>query len=381
MTGGINHQNDGFSIVVDKSIASVIQQHLASGGYINNDYAIKDLGLHIAIPVTNPVVIRKLDWFDEEKLQFETIILEPKKSTNTPAQEIVSKIEQLLVANSLILTREMVNFLPKKWELFSDLAIVPSDSLNSKEWQDLFSKNEALSEEIWHIIADSLKVSRIARQSEIANDKLRSSQVKLIVGDSGEVEFVDFGVKFWLDVTKVMFSSGNVTERHRIGSIDMTGEVVVDAFSGIGYYTLPMLVRSNAKHVYACELNPNSIDALTKGANLNAVSDKLTIIEGDNQITLKSLSRMADRVHLGILPSSENTWQLAIDCLKQSGGIIHIHMNVRENEISSFVDYCLKQLKQYAVHREFNVVELIHLEKVKWYAPHIRHIVIDVSVK
>ena len=381
MTGGINHQNDGFSIVVDKSIASVIHQHLASGGYINNDYVIKDLGQHIAIPVTNPVVIRKLDWFDEEKLQFETIILEPKKSTNTPAQEIVSKIEQLLVANSLILTKEMVNFLPKKWELFSDLAIVPSDSLNSKEWQDLLSKNEALSEEIWQIIADSLKVSRIARQSEIADDKLRSSQVKMIVGDSGEVEFVDYGVKFWLDVTKVMFSSGNVTERHRIGSIDMTGEVVVDAFSGIGYYTLPMLVRSNAKHVYACELNPNSIDALTKGAELNAVSDKLTIIEGDNQITLKSLSRMADRVHLGILPSSENTWQLAIDCLKQSGGIIHIHMNVRENQISSFVDYCLERMKQYAVHREFNVVELIHLEKVKWYAPHIRHIVIDVSVK
>ena len=381
MTGGINHQNDGISLVVDKSIASDIHQHLVDGGYINNDYVIKDLGQHIAIPVTNPVVIRKLDWFDEEKLQFETIILEPKKSTNTPAQEIVSKIEKLLVANSLILTKEMVNFLPKKWELFSDLAIVPSDSLNSKEWQDLLSKNEALSEEIWQMIADSLKVSRIARQSEIANDKLRSSQVKMIVGDSGEVEFVDYGVKFWLDVTKVMFSSGNVTERHRIGSIDMTGEVVVDAFSGIGYYTLPMLVRSNAKHVYACELNPNSIDALTKGADLNAVSDRLTIIEGDNQITLKSLSRMADRVHLGILPSSENTWQLAIDCLKQSGGIIHIHMNVRENEISSFVDYCLKQLQQYAVHREFNVVELIHLEKVKWYAPHIRHIVIDVSVK
>lgn len=381
MTGGVNHQNDGFSLVVDKSIASDIHQHLVDGGYINNDYVIKDLGQHIAIPVTNPVVIRKLDWFDEEKLQFETIILEPKKSTNTPAQEIVSKIEQLLVANSLILTKEMVNFLPKKWELFSDLAIVPSDSLNSKEWQDLLSKNEALSEEIWQIIADSLKVSRIARQSEIADDKLRSSQVKMIVGDSGEVEFVDYGVKFWLDVTKVMFSSGNVTERHRIGSIDMTGEVVVDAFSGIGYYTLPMLVRSNAKHVYACELNPDSIDALTKGADLNAVSDKLTIIEGDNQITLKSLSRMADRVHLGILPSSENTWQLAIDCLKQSGGIIHIHMNVRENQISSFVDYCLERMKQYAVHREFNVVELIHLEKVKWYAPHIRHIVIDVSVK
>ena len=90
-------------------------------------------------------------------------------------------------------------------------------------------------------------------------------------------------MKFWLDVTKVMFSSGNVSERHRIGDIDMTGEVVVDAFSGIGYYTLPMLVRSNAEHVYACELNPNSIVALAKGAKLNDVTDKLTIVEGDNE--------------------------------------------------------------------------------------------------
>jgi tRNA wybutosine-synthesizing protein 3 len=160
----------------------------------------------------------------------------------------------------------------------------------------------------------------------------------------------------------------------------MAGEIVVDAFSGIGYYTLPMLVRSNAKHVYACELNPNSINALTKGAELNVVSDRLTIIEGDNQITLQRLTGIADRVHLGILPSSENTWPSALDCLKKSGGIIHIHMNVREKEIDSFVEYCLEQIKHYAAQRDFNTIQLKHVEKVKWYAPHIRHIVIDVSI-
>ena len=113
---------------------------------------------------------------------------------------------------------------------------------------------------------------------------------------------------------------------------------------------------------------------------MNAVSNRLTIIEGDNQITLQTLTNIADRVHLGILPSSENTWPLAIDCLKQSGGIIHIHMNVREKEIDSFVEYCLEQVKSYAGQRDFNTIQLQHVEKVKWYAPHIRHIVIDVSI-
>ena len=380
MTEVANHQNDGWCILVDKSIASLIHERLKDGDYINEVFVIKDLGQQVAIPVKHPDIISGLKWFDDESLQFSQIKLEIKKLTKTPAQELVTNIEKLLSKNSIILTPEMASYLPKKWELLGDLALVPSDVLNTEEWHIIRSKNETMYQEIWQEIANSLRVSRIARQSEIAKDKLRSSQVKMIIGDSGEVEFTDNGVKFWLDVTKVMFSSGNVTERHRIGEIDMTGEIVVDAFSGIGYYTLPMLVRSNAKHIYACELNPNSINALTKGAELNAVSNKLTILEGDNQITLQSLSNIADRVHLGILPSSENTWQLAVDCLKQSGGIIHIHMNVREKEIDSFVDYCLEQLKQYAAQRDFNTIQLQHVEKVKWYAPHIRHIVIDVSI-
>ena len=380
MTEVANHQNDGWCILVDKSIASLIHERLKDGDYINEVFVIKDLGQQVAIPVKHPDIISGLKWFDDESLQFSQIKLEIKKLTKTPAQELVTNIEKLLSKNSIILTPEMASYLPKKWELLGDLALVPSDVLNTEEWHIIRSKNETLYQEIWQEIANSLRVSRIARQSEIAKDKLRSSQVKMIIGDSGEVEFTDNGVKFWLDVTKVMFSSGNVTERHRIGEIDMTGEIVVDAFSGIGYYTLPMLVRSNAKHIYACELNPNSINALTKGAELNAVSNKLTILEGDNQITLQSLSNIADRVHLGILPSSENTWQLAVNCLKQSGGIIHIHMNVREKEIDSFVDYCLEQLKQYAAQRDFNTIQLQHVEKVKWYAPHIRHIVIDVSI-
>ena len=380
MTEVTNHQNDGWCILVDKSIASAIHEHLKNGDYMSEEFVIKDLGLQVAIPIKNPNMISGLEWFDNESFQFSKVKLEIKKTIKTPAQELVTSVEKLLLKHSIIFTQEMASCLPTKWQLFGDLALVPSDALNSEEWRIIRSENDTLYQEVWREIATSLRVSRIARQSEIANDKLRSSQVKMIIGDSGEVEFTDNGVKFWFDVTKVMFSSGNVTERHRIGDIDMSGEIVVDAFSGIGYYTLPMLVRSNAKHVYACELNPNSIDALTKGAELNAVSDRLTIIEGDNQITLQSLTNIADRVHLGILPSSENTWSLAVDCLKQIGGMVHIHMNVREKEIDSFAEYCLEQIKHHAAQRDFNTIKLQHVEKVKWYAPHIRHIVIDICI-
>ena len=47
-----------------------------------------------------------------------------------------------------------------------------------------------------------------------------------------------------LDVTRCMFSSGNGTEKARMGRLACCKETVVDLFAGIGYYTLPLLVHA-----------------------------------------------------------------------------------------------------------------------------------------
>ena len=371
-----------YSILVDKTIASLIHQRLIEENQLDYRFKIKDIGKQVAIPIVNLEYLKQLDWFDDDLFITKIVKLEMKNSNQIPAEKIVSQISEFFKQKSTPISEEMLDNLPKKWEMFNDLAIIPNDSVNSLEWRRVLANDESLTEKIWEIIAECINVSRIARQDEIAVDNIRSSQVKMIKGNSGEVEFVDNGVKFWLDVTKVMFSSGNVTERHRIGDINMDGEIVIDAFAGIGYYTLPMLVRSNAKHVYACEMNPNSIIALRRGAELNKVLDRLTIVEGDNQETLQSLTGIADRLHLGILPSSQSTWKLAINCLKSTGGMIHIHMNVKESEIEDFSDQCIAELNKYAVNQcGFENVSLQHVEKVKWYAPHIRHIVLDVAIR
>ena len=382
MTEDTNLQNDVPSILVDKTIASLIHQRLIEENLLDYRFKIKDIGKQVAIPIVNLEYLKQQDWFDDDSFITKIVKLEMKNSNQIPAEKIVSQISEFFKQKSTPISEEMLDNLPKKWEMFNDLAIIPNDSVNSLEWRRVLANDESLTKKIWEIIAECINVSRIARQAEIAVDKIRSSQVKMIKGNSGEVEFVDNGVKFWLDVTKVMFSSGNVTERHRIGEINMDGEIVIDAFAGIGYYTLPMLVRSNAKHVYACEMNPNSIMALRHGAELNQVLDRLTIVEGDNQETLQSLTGIADRLHLGILPSSQSTWKLAINCLKSTGGMIHIHMNVKESEIEDFSDQCIAELNKYAVNQcGFENVSLQHVEKVKWYAPHIRHIVLDVAIR
>ncbi|MDG1545995.1 MAG: hypothetical protein P8Q55_01240, partial [Candidatus Poseidoniaceae archaeon] len=259
-----------------------------------------------------------------------------------------------------------------------DLILLPQTAFESKQWSAIISDKNQLS--LWKCIAEALKAERVGRQKNIRNDVERSSQAQLLLGNSSWVELLDFGVKFAFDACKVMYSSGNVTERHRIGNMDMKGETIVDCYAGIGYYTLPMLVRSGAELVHACELNHHSITALEWGAKANNVSDRLIIHQGDNAISLTELEGIADRCHLGLLPSSQPTWKLAIACLKEKGGILHIHMNVEEEKIEQWINSTIHSLQQYVIElkRNYNV-EVLHLEKVKWFAPRVRHVVLDVE--
>ena len=383
MTEATKQVDSALVVLVDKSDASTIRQSLTTMKLINDNFVIKEVDSAIAIPILDAEGVKKLSWFDHTKHEITELNLLLKNQKYTPAEQIAKDMTLYLKQYFDSDLSGLIANLPLKWELFGDLAIIPNSVMNNSQWQDFFrSITQEQEREIWQIIAQALKVDRLARQDKIATDMMRTSQVKMLLGHSGEVEINDFGVKFWLDITKVMFSSGNVTERHRIGNIDMSGEIIVDAFAGIGYYTLPMLVRSNAEHVYACEINPNSIQALQNGAKLNNVGKRLTILEGDNLSTMQQVYSLADRVHLGILPSSKKTWQSAINCLKSSGGKLHIHMNVEEEKIEDFVTYCSDSIAKLAkqLGRE-GIVSVEHVEKVKWYAPRIRHIVIDISVK
>ena len=76
MTEVANHQNDGWCILVDKSIASAIHERLKNGDYMNEEFVVKDLGQQVAIPVKNPDMISGLEWFDSESFQFSKMKLE-----------------------------------------------------------------------------------------------------------------------------------------------------------------------------------------------------------------------------------------------------------------------------------------------------------------
>ena len=190
-----------------------------------------------------------------------------------------------------------------------------------------------------------------------------------------------------------MFSRGNVTEKKRFGSIVQEGEYVLDMYAGIGYYTLPALVHGRAAHVTACEWNPHAIYALRCNLKANGVEDRATVLEGDCRVSLRAHSDSKDdglnqtnfdRISLGLLPSSEGGWDIAIACLNQStGGWLHIHGNVSTAERQQWTHWVCQSLKllteQHNHSKEWHVI-CTHVEKVKSFAPMVDHVVADIFV-
>lgn len=294
-----------------------------------------------------------------------------KKNPTSPFKVMKEAVASLL--NHHRLPSELIEQLPLRWERIGDMIVLPATSFKDPMW-------DSIGKELWPIVAKSLGTGRLARQNRIAQTGTRDSRLEILVGDDGWVDHRENGILYSFDTTKCMFSWGNLSEKLRMARLECKDQVIVDLFAGIGYFSLPFLLRANAKMVYACEWNPHAIEALHHNLHANSVADRCVVLEGDNRITAPK--GVADRVCLGLLPSSECSWVTAIEALRDEGGILHIHGNVKDTEKSLWTNHVVHSISDIAESQgRCWEVSVDHVEKVKWYAPHIRHLVVDVRCR
>ncbi|KAK6932305.1 hypothetical protein RJ641_001929 [Dillenia turbinata] len=300
-----------------------------------------------------------------------TEVVKVRKAPNSPLKSLHVAVASMIQHHGL--SEELLKELPTRWERLGDIVVLPVASFKDPIW-------DTISKELWPVVAESLDASRLARQGRIAPNGTRDSTLEILVGDNGWVNHRENGIIYAFDATKCMFSWGNLSEKLRMGSLDCKDEVIVDLFAGIGYFVLPFLVRAKAKLVYACEWNPHAIDALRHNVHANSVGNRCIILEGDNRLTTPV--GIADRVCLGLLPSSEGSWVTAVRALRREGGVLHVHGNVKDSEEGLWPEHVSKSIFEIARSEGHSwKVSVEHVERVKWYAPHIRHLVADVRCK
>ena len=198
----------------------------------------------------------------------------------------------------------------------------------------------------------------------------REPVYKILYGSETETINKENGCLFKLDLSKVMWSKGNNNERLRIAKLVEDGETVIDMFAGIGYFSIPIGVHSNAKLVYAIEINPNSHHYLCENIKLNKLNN-ITPILGDCMIETPKLK--ADRIVMGYVKTTHHYLKVAIDSLN-AGGIIHYHETVPEKLMNSRP---VERIVAQAGNRD---VEVLKINKIKKYAPGVEHVVVDARI-
>lgn len=233
------------------------------------------------------------------------------------------------------------------YQIIGDIALFKS--INKKQAEVFLKKNP--------------RFKTICLQGEIKG-KYRLPKIKVLAGDGTETIHKESDCLFKLDVSKIMWSKGNFNERRRIAEQVKNGEIVIDCFAGIGYFSIPIAKASKAKQVYAIELNPTAFKYLEENIRMNRLAN-IIAIQGDCAKEIKKLSK-ADRIIMGLLPSAKKYIKPAISRLKK-GGIIHYHGIAKDGK---------ELLKDFGKAK----IKLLKITKVKEYKPRMYHFVLDIKV-
>ncbi len=240
---------------------------------------------------------------------------------------------------------------------------------------------ETQKKKIAKAILELYKQFHVVVESAGIDGELRQPDIKVLATENGfntQTVHKEHGLQFALDVSKIMFSKGNLSERKRLIPDINRNEVIVDMFAGIGYFSLGL--AKNAKKVYAIEKNRDAFYYLSENIELNKLVYKIEAFLGDCRIVADHLKNVADRVLMGYFPRTELYLPAALKVLKDKG-TIHYHdlADFHKNENDGWG--ALREKVERIIEENGYYIKKIKKNKVKSYAPHVWHIVLDIDVE
>ena len=204
-------------------------------------------------------------------------------------------------------------------------------------------------------------------------------KIEYLVGENNPiVEHTEHGIRYMFDITKIMFSKGNLNERKYLATLVKEGEIIVDMFAGIGYFSLPIAKHSSVEKIYSIELNPDAYKFLVKNIKLNHFEKKIVPIQGDCKKEVVRLSESgirADRLIMGVFPAPKDYIKEALLLVKDSGTIFHYEGVVEKENYRQLFDEFNEIAK-----RQNHQSKLLSKRFVKSYAPNLFHCVLDIEV-
>ena len=215
------------------------------------------------------------------------------------------------------------------------------------------------------------RILSVAVRTGPTRGSMRLPSYELVTGSSNTVTtHIEDGVIYRLDPLRLTFSGGNKRERMRLSGLVKNGEIVVDMFSCVGQFALP-IAKSVDIETTAIEINHEAYQFLLENIRLNGLEDKMEAILGDcRKVHPKGV---ANRVIMGYLHNTVEYLPHALETLIDEGGVVHMHMNTPKDRLKDVIS----DIHQVCQDHGYSSAVSTHL--VKNYSPGIGHYVFDVN--
>jgi tRNA wybutosine-synthesizing protein 2 len=342
--------NEMKALVVPKEQAEAVRLRLLEQGCLDTKRKLSNKGEHLEIPITGAVPPEfrsyRVVWPDDARYY-------------EPEPTLGNLVREHLDDNKLAL-------LPGGWQIIGDIVVIFLH-------KDLYPEKELVGNAMLELYPHCKSVYL---DGGITGEMRRPIRELVAVRDGMDDPAVtvhnENGCRFRLDVTKVMFSKGNLKERMRMSRLG-EGEVVVDMFAGIGYFTIPIAVHSHPDRIIAIEINPESYHYLAENIRLNGVEGVVEPVLGNCAEMTPVLS--ADRVIMGYVGNTSHYLKYGIKALR-SRGILHYHDTVPVHLVPSgpidlIRDEACKQGRR---------AEILDWHRIKKYSPGVWHVVVDARI-
>ena len=329
--------NPGIS--VNKLESGRIINMLLKQDLIRKDLKIRQNGNTVIIPLRQPA---EIPGYTVSLLEFD-----PRSMQEAPA---------IMAARSL--GPSFIKHFPRKWIRLGEALILKDHGYRySKEAVAALARYTGAKS----VYLDSGKIVGTTRKP----------MIKLLYGTPGPVTHTENGIRYRMDPAKLMFSPGNVNERIRQGRMLLKDSIVIDMFAGIGYFSLPLARYSQARTIYAAEINPESYEFLCQNIRLNGLGGKINALLGDCRSVIPQIK--ADYIIMGHFDSPKFLWAALLR--SHVGTIIDMHLLVPSERMSDHWIGLVQTARSMGYILDFKGQRV-----VKSYAPHLWHVSTEMSL-
>jgi len=307
------------TLKTDRKKGEGVRLYLSKIGALDKEREIETKKEAIFIPLK-----RELTAEEKKKAGKADYIRKTLKERKNPARSLKEALKGKLTEEELALVK-------KSFDIIGDIAVllVP---------QELEKKEKEIANAILEVHKN---VHTVCKRTGAVEGDFRVRPIEIMAGEKKTKTIAkENKYSFELDLAEAFYTPRLATERERIAGEVGKDEVVIDMFTGVGPFAIP--IAKKCRKVYAIDLNPNAYKYLVENIKRNKAGNVVPIL-GDAAQVGKLVPEKADRIIMNLPKHAFGFLKSAALAVKK-GGMIHYHCFGKEGEIDELAEKAIKEL-------------------------------------